>query len=147
MDASEPATELQCTPDTLHLPSQHLAAIIQSAMDAIVVADGNQRILIFNAAAERVFGCPAATAVGQPLARFIPERFRAAHEEQVRFFSNTRGTCRRMGKVGVVWGLGSNGEEIPLEISISQADCSGTKLFVAVLRPASEPDKSRAADR
>jgi PAS domain-containing protein len=66
-------------------------------MDAIISVDDSQRILIFNPAAERMFRCPAAEAIGQPLERFMPERFRDAHADHVREFGETRQTTRAMG--------------------------------------------------
>ena len=56
-----------------------LSGIIGSAMDAIISVDAGQRITIFNEAAEKMFRCPAGEALGQPLDRFIPARFREAH--------------------------------------------------------------------
>jgi PAS domain-containing protein len=56
-----------------------LDAIVQSAMNAIITVDAGQCIVVFNAAAEQMFGCSAAQALGSPLERFIPERFRAVH--------------------------------------------------------------------
>ncbi|HEY9231364.1 MAG TPA: response regulator, partial [Blastocatellia bacterium] len=53
---------------------ERLEAIITSAMDAIITVDEAQRITLFNAAAERLFGCRAAAALGRPLNEFIPER-------------------------------------------------------------------------
>jgi PAS domain S-box-containing protein len=54
-------------------------ALIQAAGDAIIVADGEGRIVLWNPAAERLFGFTAAEAVGSSLDLIIPERFRARH--------------------------------------------------------------------
>lgn len=56
-----------------------LAALVQAAGDAIVVADPDGRIVLWNPAAERLFGYAAAEALGQTLDLIIPERFRARH--------------------------------------------------------------------
>src|SRR6476660_4611012 len=52
-----------------------LAAIIGSAMDAIISIDDRQRVVLFNAAAEAMFGCSAAQALGRPFNTFIPKPF------------------------------------------------------------------------
>jgi PAS domain-containing protein len=49
-------------------------SIIASAMDAIITCDEAQRIVLFNAAAEKIFRCRADEAIGVPLDLFIPQR-------------------------------------------------------------------------
>jgi PAS domain S-box-containing protein len=56
-----------------------LHALVQAAGDAIIVADVHGRIVLWNPAAERLFGFTAAEAVGSSLNLIIPERFRARH--------------------------------------------------------------------
>ena len=114
--------------------SDTLAAFIQSAMDAIIAVDARQHIVLFNAAAERIFGCKAADAVGETLDRFIPERFRKAHREHVREFGATGTTVRRMGGEVALYGLRADGEEFPIEASISHTRTGGRELFTVVLR-------------
>ncbi|HXF80422.1 MAG TPA: PAS domain S-box protein, partial [Usitatibacter sp.] len=97
-----------------------LRSILDSAMDAIITVDESQHIVLFNEAAERVFGCPRHEALGAPLSWFIPERFRAGHAGHMRRFGETGATTRRMGEQRVVTGLRRNGEEFPIEASISR---------------------------
>ncbi|MGH8634918.1 MAG: histidine kinase, partial [Burkholderiales bacterium] len=113
------------------------SAIVESAMDAIITVDERQNILVFNAAAERIFRCRAAEAVGGPLDRLIPERFRAAHRVHVKRFAATGATVRRMGSEMVLYGLRANGEEFPIEASISHVTADGKKLLTVVLRDVS----------
>lgn len=115
-----------------------LAALIESAMDGIVTVDRTQRIVLFNKAAERMFRCDAADALGQPLTQFIPQRFRAGHGRHVATFGETGTTTRRMGVTGGVSGLRATGEEFPIEASISQVDIAGQKLFTVILRDVTE---------
>src|SRR5688500_11418651 len=88
-----------------------LAGIVESAMDAIITVDADQRIVLFNRAAEQMFRCPAADAMGQTLDRFIPESFRAGHSGHVRSFGETGVASRAMGGTRAVAGLRSDGEE------------------------------------
>src|SRR5690242_8469616 len=76
---------------------ERLLGIIASATDAIITVDAAQRITLFNAAAERMFRCPASQAIGTALDRFIPERFRGAHRAHIEEFGETGVTTRAMG--------------------------------------------------
>ena len=97
-----------------------LRGVLDSAMDAIITIDERQHIVLFNSAAEVMFGCSQQDAVGAPLNGFIPERFRAAHGEHVRSFGETPTASRRMGEQRIVTGLRRNGDEFPIDASISQ---------------------------
>ena len=54
-------------------------SLAHAAREAIVTIDESQRIVMINPAAQRMFGCTAAEALGSELTRFIPLRYRAAH--------------------------------------------------------------------
>jgi len=115
-----------------------LRGIVDSAMDAIITVDGQQKIVLFNAAAETMFGCPQDEAIGGPLAWFIPDRFRHAHLAHVSAFAATGVTSRRMGGSRVVMGLRRDGTEFPIDASISQLADGGATFFTVILRDVSE---------
>jgi two-component system, cell cycle sensor histidine kinase and response regulator CckA len=111
-----------------------LANIIDSATDAIITIDRDQNIVLFNAAAEKMFQCSAESAVGEPIERFIPERFRTAHRNHVEKFDRTNVTKRSMGELGFIWGIRQDGEEFPIEASISQTEVDGQKFYTVIIR-------------
>jgi PAS domain S-box-containing protein len=111
-----------------------LASVIDSAMDAIIAVDESQRITIWNAAAERMFGCPAATARGQLLDSFIPPRYRDRHRDHIHAFGQTGATSRAMGALHPLMGLRADGAEFPIEASISQVAIGGRQLYTVILR-------------
>ena len=119
-----------------------LVSIIQSAMDAIITVDEEQGIVLFNAAAERIFRLPAAEAIGGPLDRLIPARYRSVHRGHIERFSTTGVTQRRMGDRTVLSGLRADGEEFPLEASISQVKVAGKKVFTVILRDITERQRT-----
>jgi two-component system sensor kinase len=111
-----------------------LASIVDSAMDAVITIDKKQQIVLFNRAAEQVFGCRREDALGASLERFIPQRFRSAHHGHVERFGRTGVTSRRMGDVTTLWGLRADGSEFPIEASISQASDGGQHYYTVILR-------------
>jgi PAS domain S-box-containing protein len=120
-----------------HSVAEHearLAAIIGAAMDAVITVNADQRITMFNPAAETMFGCKASVALGSSLEVFIPQRFRPDHAEHIRNFGQTHTTRRRMGRLNSIFGVRSNGQEFPIEASISQTEVGGEKLFTVILR-------------
>ncbi len=114
-----------------------LAGILSSAMDAIISVDARQQIVLFNAAAERMFGRRSADVIGQPLDPLLPERFRAAHRRHLDEFGST-GVSIRGVQAAALSGLRADGTEFPVEATISQVDIAGTKLFTVIVRDTTE---------
>ena len=119
---------------TSHESEKRYAGIFHSAMDAIITIDEKQNVLLFNPAAEQIFRCTAIQALGAPLTRFIPERYRDLHYRHVEHFSATGVSDRQMGEQRDLLGLRADGEEFPLEASISQTTQNGKKLYTVMLR-------------
>jgi PAS domain S-box-containing protein len=113
---------------------QQLQGILKSAMDAIVSTDAQQRIILFNTAAEQVFRCRASEVMGTSLERFIPKRFRAKVIQQMHRFGQTGGANRKLGRLGTLYGLRADGEEFPLEASISQIHLGEQHIYTVILR-------------
>ena len=124
-----------------------LRGVLDSAMDAIITIDDRQHIVLFNTAAEAMFGCSQKDAVGAPLNWLIPDRFRTAHGEHVRSFGETQTSTRRMGAQRIVTGLRRNGDEFPIDASISQLSAGGGKFFTVILRDVTERVRAEEALR
>src|SRR5207253_10312943 len=97
--------------EALRASQSRLSGVIESAMDAILTVDAQQRILLFNRAAEKMFGCSAREALGQSLNRFIPERFRPAHGEHPEIRGNWGGP--RHGSNGPTLGFAQRWRRVP----------------------------------
>jgi len=135
-------TERRRAEQMLARSEARLRGILDSAMDAIITVDDEQHIVLFNAAAEVVFGCPRREAMGAPLDWFIPERFRGAHAGYMRGFGAVDTQTRRMGAQRVVTGLRRNGEEFPIDASISQITEGDRRFYTVILRDITERVKA-----
>jgi len=120
-----------------------LAGILESAMDAIITFNDNRRITLFNDAAEKVFKCPAEHAVGEPVDRFLSQKFLQMLGQTILDFTTTdRGylpeglTARR-----------SDGEEFPIEATISKTEINKEKLCTIILRDINDRKKAEAEIR
>jgi PAS domain S-box-containing protein len=131
--------------ETVQQSRARLSGIIESAMDAIITLDAEHRIVIFNRSAEQMFGCSANEAIGQRLDRFIPKRYRESHGEYIRSFGETGVTTRAMAAARSVYALRSNGEEFPIEASISQSGKRGQWVYTVIIRDITE--RKRAEER
>jgi len=115
-----------------------LEGLLESAMDAIISVDESQRIVLYNRAAERIFGWSGPEVLGQFLDMLLPPRFRTSHADHVHRFGKTGISSRRMGDGTVIHGQRRNGDEFPMDASISQLDTPEGKLFTVILRDVTE---------
>jgi len=116
-------------------------------MDAIITIDESQRVVLFNPAAEKVFGYSADKVLGQPVTILIPERFRPRHDDYVRRFFDSGVLNRPLGRDGEgdLKALRSSGEEFPIEASISQVTVDGERVGTIILRDITERRTSEEA--
>jgi nitrogen fixation negative regulator NifL len=124
-----------------------IAGIIESAMDGIISVDERQRIVLFNPAAEKMFGYRTDDLLGEPLDRLIPQRFQSAHREHVLDFCETNITQRTKGRLVPIYGLRANGDEFPIDASISQTPTPAGKLFTVILRDVTDRNRTDLALR
>ena len=117
---------------------ERVTAIIASAMDAVIAIDEDERITVFNAAAEQMFRCQSGEVVGTPLERFIPVPAREVHHRHIRQFGETGVTARTMGAQRPLSALRADGEEFPMEATISQTRVAGRRLYTVIIRDVSE---------
>jgi PAS domain S-box-containing protein len=112
-----------------------LSALVNSALDAIITVDQQQRITLFNPAAERTFDYKASEVLGKTWERLVPERFRSA---STRLFGQIDTHSWKPGRLERIYGQRCDGSEFPMETSISQVEVRGRKLSTAILRDISE---------
>jgi two-component system, NarL family, sensor histidine kinase UhpB len=122
--------------DQIHPSPVAPGGAFHAESEALITVDEQQRIVMINPAAQRMFGVSADQALSTPLARFIPERHRAAHDRLVREFAHAAVAEKSRRKRGAIVGVRANGEEFPAEASISRMDVVGdfgTRRYFTVL--------------
>jgi PAS domain S-box-containing protein len=125
----------QARTEALRRSESQYAGILQTAADAIVSVDEQQRITFFNRAAEQAFGYPQAEVIGEPLGMLMPERFRAAHREHVvRFAAGAEVSRLIADRVTQLYGRRKDGEEFPADATISKVTVDGKTILTATLR-------------
>ncbi len=142
---SEVVTQQKLAAEELEMSRQQLLGLINSAMDSIVSLDENGKVILFNPAAEKIFGVSAEEMLGKPLDRLIPERYRRKHEGLISAFGESDGIshARHMMGMRIIPGLRANGEEFPMEASISKIEVGGKKIYTVIHRDVTEQVKAR----
>ena len=128
--------------DALQQSQELLNGIINTAQDAVITLDEDQRIIIFNTAAERIFGCKAAEVIGGTIDRFIPKNSVKSHHEHIKKFAETGDTGRKMGRLNALFAVDINGREFPIDASISLINIQGQSFFTSIIRDITERKNS-----
>ena len=124
-----------------------LHAIIQSAMDAIIIVDAEGRIVLFNAAAEQVFRRPGAQALGAEIERLIPGPRLIPQPQRETEREGSDAPMRKMGEHLALTGFRADGGEFPIDASISQVQLHGVEHLIVILRDVTERKRVEAALR
>jgi signal transduction histidine kinase/FixJ family two-component response regulator len=126
------------------------ADVVRSAMDAIIIFDQAGTITTFNAAAERMFGIAAREAVAANIARLFPPPLDVEALDRLRETADrTRaaqgappqsGTAPTLGPVRplTLTGVRHDGEQFPIEASVSSLDQGGSRTYTLIVRDVSE---------
>jgi diguanylate cyclase (GGDEF)-like protein/PAS domain S-box-containing protein len=121
----------------LRLLSSRYQSVVQTARDAIILADPQGRIIDWNSAAEIILGYSADEMIGQNLLKIIPDRVKGPHQFAFQSFINDPELFRRRSR-GQWLAQRKNGSEFPADISLSLFEMNGEKHIAAILRDMSE---------
>jgi PAS domain S-box-containing protein len=115
------------------MPESRLRAIVDTAVDGIILMDAAGRVTMFNPACERMFGYAADEIVGGDVKQLMPPPYREEHDQ---YLDNYRRTRRRkiIGIGREVVGRRKSGETFPLDLSVGEAEQGGEVFYVGILR-------------
>jgi PAS domain S-box-containing protein len=120
-------------------------SIVTSALDAIVTVSVDGRVVLMNPAAERMFGCKAATAIGHAFDRFVQESSRKWYRAVITASADNDASSPGLGRLGAMTARRADGTEFPVEASISDVVGSWGRLFTVILRDVSARQRAERA--
>lgn len=139
----ERTLELQMSLKSLQESKARFWAIAQSANDAIVSADADGNIILWNRGAELIFGYGETEALGNPLTMIMPERFRMAHQQGLSRL-NSNASSQIFGKTIELTGVKKNTSEFPIELSLATWTAGDRHFYSCIIRDISERKKAEA---
>ena len=115
-----------------------MAEVVESAIDAIVMFDEEQRVTLFNAAAERVFGVNSKSAVGRPIGELFPAEYRSDFIDRVCATAPVvrpgRAHVHAIPQLESAMGVRASGETFPIECSVSCLELAEGKIYTIIAR-------------
>ena len=114
-----------------------LRAVIETAVDGVIIIDPQGTVQIYNSACQRLFGYDAAEVIGQNVRMLMPEPYRREHDGYIGNYQRT-GVRKIIGIGREVTGQRKDGSTFPMELSVGEAVANGKKVFVGIIRDISE---------
>jgi PAS domain S-box-containing protein len=126
------------TAETALLDSQQrLRAVIDTAVDAVIVIDETGRIQSANPATARIFGYTPAEMIGRNTSMLMPDPHRSAHEGYIRSFLDT-GKAKIIGIGREVEGRRKDGTTFPVDLAVVEWRLEGRRYFTGIMRDITE---------
>ncbi len=119
----------------------YLNALLEAAVDAIIVIDHQGCIKTFNAAAERLFGYSAAEALNRNVRLLMPEPYQSQHDRYLQNYLHT-GQRRIIGSGREVTGLRKDGSIFPMDLAVGEINLPDAPRFVGIVRDLSARAKA-----
>lgn len=126
------------------LKSKLVKGILNSTPDGLLIVNEKGHIIFANKQAEAMFGYANSALTEKPLNSLLPERFKTSHKSHLKHFF-TQPTTRQMAATqSALYGLRKNGEEFPIDISLSYIKTEKGVLAISNIRDITERKRSEA---
>lgn len=142
----ELAVKAERTEYLLNESEERFRSLVESASDAIVVADHRGLIVSWNRSASTLFGYADEEAIGQPLTLLMPARYRHAHEQGLARTGSAGKGCK-IGSVLEMHGLKQEGIEFPIELTLATWNSATGRFYSGIIRDITARKKTEDALR
>ena len=130
-------TERERAEKALREGAARLKAVVDTAVDGVILIDALGRVLMFNPACERLFGYPESEVLGQNVKILMPPPFKAEHDGYLGNYLRT-GDPKIIGIGREVSGLRKDGSTFPMDLSVGEAKQEGEVVFVGIIHDLTE---------
>src|SRR5437660_689182 len=105
-----------------------LRAVVDTAVDGVILIDADGSVLMFNPACEKLFGYSAGEVIGQNVKMLMPAPYRDGHDRYLDNFHRT-GVKKIIGIGREVTGKRRDGTTFPMGLSVGEAKQEGQSIF------------------
>ncbi|WP_458207845.1 PAS domain S-box protein [Haladaptatus sp. NG-SE-30] len=134
------------SPDYLSSDDSFFHQLVVDTSDSIITADSDGTIVFANPAVESLFGYSQSELVGKLLTILVPDRYHEQHESGYEEYVAQNNAETEAESVDI-WGVDSEGEEIPLSVTFHDHTYDGRQLFTAIIRDISEQEQTERSLR
>ena len=131
------------------LPSKHenwLHAVVDTAVDGVILIDAQGCVLMFNPACEKQFGYVAEEVIGQNVKVLMPAPYRDEHDDYIENYQRT-GERKIIGIGREVVGRRKDGSTFPMDLSVGASRQDGQSIFVGIIHDLTERERAELALR
>lgn len=125
-------TERKAAEKALREGAERLRAVVDTAVDGVILIDARGRVLMFNPACERLFGYTADEMIGENVRALMPQPYRGEHDTYLSNYRET-GVAKIIGIGREVTGLRKDGSSFPMDLSVGEAKQEGASIFVGII--------------
>lgn len=136
-------TERKAAETALRDGAERLRAVVETAVDGVILMNSKGVVSLFNPACERLFGYTEDEVVGHNVRMLMPEPYRSGHDTYISNFLET-GTAKIIGIGREVIGLRKDGSTFPMDLSVGEAKHEKESIFVGILHDLSSRKRTEA---
>ena len=117
----------------LQAQEDRFRALLESAPDAMIIADDQGMIVLANLQAENLFGYPKAALIGQPIKVLLPPRYRYLFANYETTYTENHNVLR-LGLEDPLYAVDKEGKEFPVEVNLNPIQAGESLYFAAAIR-------------